>query len=139
MVVKKEGKKGGKKAAKTVVKRSAKGPSVMTGTTAKKSSKGTITKRPAAGKIHEAVLAPEGVGTAKPVEAAGTRAAEQKTCRACEMSDARMCPLCTNEGLVLMGAAIVLIALNYTWSRYAAWAALILAFLVPVIKRRSQK
>ncbi len=62
-----------------------------------------------------------------------------KTCRACSISEPMYCPLCSKESLVLIGIAVVMIALGYAWSRYLAWAALILAFLVPVMKHYLKK
>lgn len=44
------------------------------------------------------------------------------------------CPLCTKEGLILLGIAIVLVAINNTYTRYLAWVFLLAAFFVPLIK-----
>ncbi len=66
---------------------------------------------------------------------------DRETCKACELSAPASCPFCTKEGLILIAIAIILVAVNHTWTRYLAWFALLAAFLVPLIrgalKRRS--
>ncbi len=58
---------------------------------------------------------------------------KEKRCRSCELSPGT-CPFCTKEGLVLIGLAIVFVAINNTYTRYLAWALLLAAFFVPLIK-----
>ncbi|MBW2971460.1 hypothetical protein KY359_00340 [Candidatus Woesearchaeota archaeon] len=71
----------------------------------------------------------------KPSLEADVSAAEHAhTCKACEMSHPLSCPFCTKEGLLLIVAAIILIAVNNTWTRYAAWIFLLGAFLVPLAR-----
>ena len=41
----------------------------------------------------------------------------------------------TKEGLILLGIAIILVAINNTYTRYAAWPVLLIAFLIPMIKK----
>jgi hypothetical protein len=44
------------------------------------------------------------------------------------------CPFYTKEGLILIAAAIVLIAINNQYTKYAAWICLVAAFFVPLVK-----
>ncbi|MBW2964974.1 hypothetical protein KY363_05960 [Candidatus Woesearchaeota archaeon] len=103
---------------------------------------------PAAGKTRKDSSAKKGLGsvTADVAKAApegsvahATHAKEKKTCKACSVSEPLGCPLCSTESLVLIAVAIVMISVGYTWSRYLAWAALLLAFLVPMIKKHFKR
>ena len=57
-----------------------------------------------------------------------------KKYRACDLNGTVSCPFCTREGLVFIGLAIVFIAWNNKYTRYIAWALLLAAFFVPLIK-----
>lgn len=59
--------------------------------------------------------------------------AKKTGCRSCELNDGK-CLFCTKESLVLIGLAIVFVAINNTYTRYLAWALLLVAFFVPLIK-----
>jgi hypothetical protein len=41
----------------------------------------------------------------------------------------------TKEGALLLGLAVILIATGNTYARYFAWPLLLLAFMVPIIKK----
>ena len=62
-----------------------------------------------------------------------------KQCRACEINSGQTCPFCTKEGLVLIALAIILIAWNNSYTRYLAWALLLAAFFVPLVKNALTK
>ncbi|MBI5881271.1 hypothetical protein HZB90_04020 [archaeon] len=59
------------------------------------------------------------------------KAAEQPECK---VAHPLACPFYTKEGLILIAAAIILIAINNQYTKYAAWACLVAAFFVPMIK-----
>lgn len=90
-------------------------------------------------KVKKAKSAKKRLPSAKHIVDVRSAASAKKKCKACEVSEPLGCPLCSGEGLVLIAVAIILIALGYTWSRYLAWAVLLLAFFVPMIKRHFQK
>ncbi|MBN1544274.1 hypothetical protein JW898_02315 [Candidatus Woesearchaeota archaeon] len=72
----------------------------------------------------------------KPELEADVSEAEKATaCRACDLSHPMSCPFCTKEGLLLIAVAIILVAVNSTWTRYAAWVFLLAAFMVPLLKQ----
>ena len=59
------------------------------------------------------------------------KAAEQPECK---VAHPLACPFYTKEGLILIAAAIILIAINNQYTKYAAWVCLVAAFFVPMIK-----
>jgi hypothetical protein len=65
------------------------------------------------------------------------KAAEHK--ERCEGTPPLLCPFYTKEGLVLIALAIILIAINNQYARYAAWVCLLAAFFVPMIKKALKK
>ncbi|MBU2561718.1 MAG: hypothetical protein KKD17_05450 [Nanoarchaeota archaeon] len=69
------------------------------------------------------------------IESDISAAEDANACKACEMSHPLSCPFCTKEGLLLLVIAIILIAVNYGWTKYLAWAFLLAAFMVPLIKQ----
>ena len=48
------------------------------------------------------------------------------------------CNFFTKESLILLCIAIVFITLDNVYIRYLAWAALLLAFLVPMLKKKKR-
>ena len=51
-----------------------------------------------------------------------------------ELSGPFTMPFKTKEGLVLLALAIILVAVNNTYTRYLGWACLLAAFFIPLIK-----
>jgi len=60
--------------------------------------------------------------------------AKKRKCVACEAAKPYTCPFCTREGLLLIVAAIILIAVDKPYTHYVAWGCLLLAFFVPLLK-----
>ena len=60
------------------------------------------------------------------------KAAEQP--QSCNVAHPLACPFYTKEGLILIAAAIILIAINNQYTKYVAWVCLVAAFFVPMIK-----
>jgi hypothetical protein len=48
-------------------------------------------------------------------------------------------PFYTKEGLVLIALAIILVAVNNTYTRYLGWAVLVAAFIAPLLKEMMKK